>query len=153
MKSTQKLLGAIAAAVLICTAGAAWAEEPQVVAARDAQTAAAVAPDRAAVAPSSAALFSSSGLGRTGEFTGKIVNLSCDSVRMTLATAECDQGEHFFALELDGSNTLYPLLLLGNQPSVERLRAGEFTGKEVRVAGVHYSSSGAILVSDIFPRS
>jgi len=109
-----------------------------------------IPPDREAVAPTSAVLFSNSGLGRTGQFSGTIVDLGCDDEPAAAGRGVCDaQGEHSYALELDGSRTLYPLLVFGNAPAFDRLRAGQLTGQRVRVGGVHYTSTGTILVSDI----
>ncbi len=38
-------------------------------------------------------------------------------------------------------------------PVLDELRSGSFTGRDVRVSGVQYSSTGAILVHDIWPRT
>jgi hypothetical protein len=100
------------------------------------------------IAPSTAVLFTNSGLGRTGDFAGTIVDLSCGTVAPSNGSATCTD-EDRFALELDGERTRYPLLLIGGAPIIDQLRAGEFTGRKVRITGVHYSSMGTILVSDI----
>lgn len=81
---------------------------------------------------------------------GLVVNLSCDSVRVGGGIARCDEGEHYFALKVDGASTLQPLLLASGPPSVERLRAGAFTGQQVRVIG-SCPPSGAIQVDDVVP--
>jgi hypothetical protein len=105
-------------------------------------------PDRRGVAPSAAVLFTNSGLGRTGDFAGTIIDLSCDTVAPGNGSATCTD-EDRFALKLDGERMPYPLLLIGGAPVIDKLRAGEFTGRKVRITGVHYSSMGTILVSDI----
>jgi hypothetical protein len=131
MKSDfRKFLLVSALALFLPVGGHAYGDE----------SAPAVPPDGQGIAPSTAFRFSSSGLGRTGDFAGTIVDLSC---------ARCDSAEHHFALQLDDERTLYPLLLIGGPPIIDRLRAGEFTSKKVRISGVYYSSMGTILVGDI----
>lgn len=100
------------------------------------------------IAPSTAVLFTSSGLGRTGDFAGTIVDLSCGTVAPSNGSATCTDQDRF-ALELDGERTRYPLLLVGGAPVIDQLRAGQFTGRKVRITGVHYSTMGTILVSDV----
>src|SRR5262249_52343612 len=139
--SLSKFVGAAAFAAVLGAGSLAWAGVPAPQVARP------IPPDRQAIAPSTSALFSSSGLGRIGDFSGTIVSLSCDSVHPLGSSTECEATGHYYALEMDGDRASYPLLLLGTQPSLDKLRAGEFTGKQVDVTGVHYSSSGTILVS------
>jgi hypothetical protein len=86
-----------------------------------------------------------------GGVSGTILVLSCDPVGFRRTRAQCSPEDHVFTLKLDGDRGAYPLLLFGNPPGIERLRAGEFTGKRVRVGGIHYSSDGTILVCAIYP--
>lgn len=81
---------------------------------------------------------------------GTVVNLSCDTVRPSGGIARCDSGEQVFALEVDGRRGVQPLVLAGGPPSVERLRSGAFTGRQVRVLG-SCPPSGAIRVEDVVP--
>src|SRR5437868_5138925 len=68
-------------------------------------------PDRDGITPTTPILFSSSGLGRTGDFSGTIVDLSCDPARRGGGGASCDATEEReFALKLDGERVPYPLL-------------------------------------------
>jgi hypothetical protein len=138
-----KFAAAAAVAASLLVASVAWA--------RESDTQRAIPPDRSAIAPTTPVLFSNAGLGRLGDFSGTIVDWSCDPVGSARTSAQCSPEDHEFALKLDGDGGAYPLLLFGNPPDTERLRAGEFTGKRVRVSGIHYSSNGTILVSAIYP--
>jgi hypothetical protein len=93
-----------------------------------------------------------SGLGGTGDFVGTIVELSCDRENPPGTNAECDRTGHYYALQTAGELALQPLLA-GTRPIVDELRSGQWTGKQVRVTGVRYLSTGAILVSAIEPQS
>jgi hypothetical protein len=93
-----------------------------------------------------------SGLGRTGDFVGTIVELSCDRETPPGTRADCDRTGHYYALQADGQLALQPLL--AGAPAIgDELRSGQLTGREVRVSGVRYLSTGAILVGDIQLRS
>jgi hypothetical protein len=81
---------------------------------------------------------------------GTVVNLSCDSVRPAGGVARCDTGEHVFALDVSGRHGLQPLVLDGDPPAIARLRAGAFTGRQVRVVG-SCPANGWIRVDDVIP--
>lgn len=83
------------------------------------------------------------------ECAGTVINLSCDSVRPAGDVARGDPGEPVLALDVGGRG-LRPLVLAGGPASVERLRSGAFTGRQVRVVG-SCPPSGAIHVEDVVP--
>ena len=83
------------------------------------------------------------------ECAGTVINLSCDSVRPAGDVARCDPGEPVLSLDVGGRG-LRPLVLAGGPASVERLRSGAFTGRQVRVVG-SCPPSGAIHVEDVVP--
>jgi hypothetical protein len=93
-----------------------------------------------------------SGLGGTGNFVGTIVEVSCDLDSPPGTRADCDRTGHYYALRTDGQLALQPILA-GTKPIIDELRSGRWTDKEVRVTGVSYSSTGAILASEIEPHS
>lgn len=80
---------------------------------------------------------------------GTVINLSCDTVRPAGGVARCDAGEQVLALAVDGRRGLQPLVLAGG-PSLERLRSGALTGRQVRVVG-SCPPSGAIHVEEVVP--
>ena len=81
---------------------------------------------------------------------GTVVNLSCDTVRPAGGTTRCDPGEHVFALDVAGRHGLQALVLDGDPPAIARLRAGAFTGQQVRVVG-SCPANGVIRVEDVVP--
>lgn len=82
---------------------------------------------------------------------GTIVDLSCDSFRLSGGIARCDAGEHYFALKMPGAVDLRPLEPSGG-PIADRLQAGELTGQQVRVVG-DCPERGPIRVHDVVPVS
>jgi len=93
-----------------------------------------------------------SGLGGTGDFVGTVVELSCDRETPPGTRVDCERTGHYYALQTDGQLALQPILA-ATKPISDELRSGQWTDKQVRVSGVRYPSTGAILVGEITPRS
>ena len=98
-----------------------------------------------------AVLLAASGVAHAAETecAGTVINLSCDTVRPAGDVARCDPGEPVLALDVGGRG-LRPLVLAGGPDSVEKLRSGAFTGRQVRVVG-SCPPTGAIRVEDVVP--
>lgn len=97
----------------------------------------------AATAPSDAAPASRG-------FAGTIVDLSCDVVRLAGGAARCDDGEHHFALRMEGERGLRAIEVAQSTPVGDALHSGELTGREVCVTG-DASPSGVLRVTGIHP--
>src|SRR5512144_51704 len=69
-----------------------------------------IPPDQQGVAPSGAKFFTGSGLGRTGDFLGKMVDLSCNMNPPAGTKTQCNSTDHYYALQVDGQPGLHPLL-------------------------------------------
>jgi hypothetical protein len=116
---------------------------------RSGRTSAFAAASRGALAI--AALLATASVARAADAncSGTVINLSCDSVRPSGGVARCDPGDPVLALAVNGRE-LRPLVLAGGPVSVEQLRAGAFTGRQVRVVGT-CPPSGTIHVEEVIP--
>jgi len=83
-------------------------------------------------------------------FAGTLVDLSCDVVRLANGTARCDDGEHHFALRVDGERGLRPLEVAHSRAVSDALHTGDLTGRQVCVTG-DASPSGVLRVDGIQP--
>jgi hypothetical protein len=141
-----KLMGTAALAGLLTIGGAAWADSPTV------PGSAPNSADQIVVMPAGESQFSSSGLGRTGNFVGTLVARSCDSGRPAGTRAECEADGHYYGLAIDGQSAVYTLMA-GAQVIQYQLGERPPVGSKVEVTGIAYPSTGAILVSNIRPSS
>jgi len=111
-----------------------------------------IPPDKQGVAPSTSENLNASGLGRTGQFLGRMVQVPCGPTQPPGVKQQCATSDHYFALQMDGESGLHPLLA-GDAKIRDELSNPAFSGQSVRVSGVQYPSTGAIRVSNIEPSS
>jgi hypothetical protein len=149
MKLNLSKFAYTAAIVSVLTLGAgrlAWAGPPSL------PTSAAIPSDQIVMTHTGSSQFSSSGLGRTGTFVGTLVQQSCASGQPAGTRAECETDGSYYALAIDGQSGLFTIMP-GVQSVRDALRTDAPVGKTVRVSGIAYPATGAILASEIQPSS
>lgn len=88
------------------------------------------------------------GDGQLGAFSGKLVCLRCDLAHSPGGAEVCEKSGHRHALSMDDGSMIHPLLA-GTKEIQEQINSNALHGKEVRVSGKHYLSTGLIFVSQV----
>lgn len=85
---------------------------------------------------------------KVGTFLGKFVCLRCDLPPTPGMMKQCAAAGHRHALSMDDGSMVHPLLP-GTQEVLAQINSADLHGKNVKVHGRHYPSTGAILVDQI----
>lgn len=87
---------------------------------------------------------------RVDVFSGKLVCMRCDLSHAPDSVAQCRKNGHQHVLSMKDGSMIHPLLATSPE-MLERMNSAELHGKNVKVQGRYYPSTGWILVNAITP--
>ncbi len=86
--------------------------------------------------------------GQVGTFPGKLVCLRCNMAHAPGSASECTKEGHRHALSMDGGSMIHPLLA-GTDEVLVKINSAELHGKNVKVTGMYYPSTGMIFANQV----